>query len=321
MLSTILESANNGPIIEESETEVAENATPEKKVETPEKKEQQKPQDVEEAEDAAAMADPEKLPKNFRFRTEDPKTQRFLKLMKQNPDKTPDQLLELAGFAPAKASQPKEEAASDERAAYVETVVPTSQRITDAETKVSELTDKLKKAEENYEPTAGILSDLQDAKLDLREAKQDARAEAYEAQVFESSRQSSIAKAHELSKEASQAGTPQYEEIQREVAWLDQHKPDLLSSPDYPMEVLKRVAARRPDLFPNVVKRDTPVAQVKQPVKTAPPARPTGEVEVGGATAATNPPNAQEAARMLDDMSLEQLEAIANSTGTQGGRR
>jgi len=252
------------------------------------------------------------LAKNYRFRTEDPRMQKLLTLIRRNPDSNPVELAIQAGWEGPKATAAATEAQRQEQQQETKRETPPDSRVESAKQKVAELKTKLAEAEKNFESTAEIMDQLQDAKLDLRDAERQVQAEAQSEAHFTAQWQSAEAEAIKLAPETGKPNTPQYEEIQREVAFLESQNSEILNDPRGPLKVLQRVMARRPDLFP----KDKTVAKTTE-TKPAPQggARPTGQVESAATSAQPTALNSEQAARKIDDMSLEELQAIADMTG------
>lgn len=272
------------------------------------------------ADNADEYVDGKPLPKNFRF--SNPTQQKLALLMKQHPEASVTELARLAEGLPAAAPVPQNQTPPAEVVAPpVQETVDGDQRVKAQSDKIAVLLEQRKKAIADYdaEGQATIDEQLMDAKLDLRDVRQQVANEVAQLQHFEAQSDASKVMARSLCPETTQPGTPQFEEIQREIAFLESQRSPIMDRPDYPLEVLKRVAARSPALFPNVkMPYGTPVAAVPaQPVAQPPPARlANGQVESPGATAApTLTP--QSAAKAIEDMSLEELEAVSDISGTQ----
>lgn len=253
-------------------------------------------------------------PKNFRFHSEDPTERRFLRLLRQNPGANPIELARLAGYkgeATAAAPNP----------AQVEETQPTPQAdplkpFTD---KVAELKQKLKEAEASYSPTAEILDELQDAKLALRDAKEGFEMQTAAQADFARDYKAHRAEALKLCPESGQPGTPQAEEVRREILFLESTEPELFQNPDYPVKVLERVAKRRPELF-KLAPKAAPTTQTTPPPAGA--ARlATGAVESPSGVSAPTTFTPDAAAKKIDELSLEELEQLSNDTGEKAGRR
>lgn len=271
--------------------------------------------DDEDEETTGQPAVPQTTARNFRLHTEDPKLGTFLKTLKAvqatNPNVNPADVAALVGYA-----MPGAPAAA----------APAVQQSSEPDPRVQALRDQLAQIEKDIEQADTVEYDRKKVRdLQLEQARKERALErmeeAIEAQAvadaeFDAGFMAARAQASALCPEADQDGTPQYDLVFAEVARVKRTNPGLLDVPAYPLDILKRVAAKHPELFPKVVAKPAAVpvtvpALVAKPVpKGQPTSRPVGVVVAGSAPSLTI--DSSNAPAVLEALSTEQLIALAD---------
>lgn len=260
----------------------------------------------------------EKLPKNFRLHTENPQRSRFLKLLRQQPEANPIDLAKQVGYN-----------LSAETAAAAPAPTPATDLLQPLRDEIAGL--KSKKAELKAAYEFGQADDVNDQILEKTLELQRREDEVQEGQAFEEEYRGVYTEAREaaLTKypETATKGTPQFEEVQREVSFLERNEPGFFDDPNYPLELLVRLEKRRPDMFKGTTQVPPatptpavpPVQPVASPANARPPnaaARPVGEV-VPGSAGAVQPLSKDEAVKAIGEMSIEELEKLGDQIGTK----
>jgi hypothetical protein len=271
--------------------------------------------------DTIEEAGDERLPKNFRFHTENPQRSRYLKLLRQQPEANPIDLAVQAGYTP---SQAKVEAAA--AAAAPAPAVPAE--ITTLKDEIAAL--KAKKAEHKAAYEFGEADDVNDQILEktlkLQRREDEIEAEQAFQQEYQGQYVTARTQASQKYPDALKKGTPQFEEVVRERAYLEQTEPGFFDNPEYPTALIERLEKRRPDLFKGAAAPAPAGSQpaAPAPVVTPPPnarpnnaARPVGAV-VQGSEGSQTPLTKEATEAAIDDLSIEQLEALGDMVGTKG---
>jgi hypothetical protein len=266
----------------------------------------------------------EKLPKNFRFHTEDKQRSRYLKLLRQRPEANPIELAREAGYTLPTESTPAAPAAPTPP---VDTLQPLRKEIED-------LKAKKKTHREAYE--FDKVDEINETILEKTLELQRKETEIADEQAFETEYRETFAEARSeavrMYPDTGKKDTAQFEELSRERSYLEVHEPGFFDDPNYPLALIERLEKRRPDLFrgaapaaptpPAPVPPATPAAPTSTPPNAASPnkaARPVGAVEPA-TSGSTTPLTKEETVKKIEEMSPEELEALGDKIGTKNVR-
>jgi hypothetical protein len=257
-------------------------------------------------EDPNAPAVRRELPRNFRLHTQDPQRARFYQLLRQHPEANPGDLAREAGYGEAglpeaskteeAAQNPKHDA--DPRAALRETIADLAQRkracreAYDFE-QADALTEQLQAAQEELGQHEKHAAQAGETQAEFMAAYREARAEAttgHPALAQEGSRQNRLARLL--------------------VAAKEQQAPEFFEDPGYPLRLVRELEREFPDAFPRQAGDHAP--------RTTARSRPLGEAVAGTASGAREMSRAQ-LERQIDQLSAEQLLALAHKVGTPTG--
>lgn len=267
----------------------------------------------------------DKFTKNFRLHTTDPARSRFLKLLKAEPGANPIELAQRAGYTPP-ATAAAAPATAAPAAAPVQTIDAVLQPLRD---EIAALSAQKRTAREAYEfdKVDEIADQILEKRLALDRKQSELEQEASFQEEYDGGYQGAKAAAIAQYPDTGKRGTPQYEEIMRERAYLEQTEPGFFDDPQYPLELVKRLEVRRPDLFKSgaapaaapAAAAPVPAATVTPPSSAAAkqPARPVGAIAAGSETT-TTPLTKQTAIAEIDNLSPEELVALADMVGTKG---
>jgi hypothetical protein len=252
----------------------------------------------------------EEITRNFRFHTEDATMSAFLKLLKAEPGVNPVEAWKRAG---GKMPDAAEGATPETKAEPQEPSAPAQP---EPSGKVAELTAKLaglkaarKEARAAYEygQADDIQDQIDDAQRALTRAEFDAERDAVAESAYTTQLNAARAKVIAEFPSVNDPNSPLHQEMVRENAFLAQTNPGFFDSPEFPLELVKSVKARRPDLFaqaPKTGEPPKPAPKVVQPVLKDP----VGGVVPGDAGAA--PLDRTAALSAIDSLSPEQLDAL-----------
>lgn len=275
------------------------------------------------------MVDPatgEKLPKNIRFHTTDPKRSRFLKLLRSEEGINPIEAARRVGY---------ELPASEQAVAAAPVAPPASAQTIEESLKpqrdeIAALKEQKKAARTAYEfdKVDEIGDQILEKTLALDRKQSELEQQASYAEEYNVGYQSALGQAFEKYPDTGKRGTPQFEALMRERTYLEATEPGFFDNPDYPIVLLTRLEKSRPDLFKQAtaaapLPAPPAPAAVTPPPNAAPvlPARPVGQV-VAGAETATQPLTKQDTVKAIDEMTdPEEIEKLANLVGTQGTGR
>lgn len=272
----------------------------------------------------------ETLPKNFRFHVDnDPARARFLQLVRREPGANPIDLAVRAGYAlPTTATPAAAPAAA--AAAPAETIETTLKPMRD---EIDALQAQKKAAREAYEfdKVDEIADQILEKRLALEKTKADLEQQASYSEEYNSVKSAARAEAWAKYPDTRVPGTPQFEEVQREVAHLENVEAGFFDDPRYPIELLTRLEKRRPDLFKSgaapAPAAAAPAAAPAPSTVTPPPnaaaklpARPVGQV-AAGTEGSLQPLTKQATEQAIEEMTdPEEIAKLADLVGTPAGR-
>lgn len=283
---------------------------------------------------AGELDDTRPLAKNYRFQTNDPKRQKFLTLMRRNPDTDIVILAKQAGYTLPEGEKGKsgEEAEAAARAAanVVDPLQSQKDALAAIEAEYAALNTQIEEAETNYLPTGKLASQLATKAVERHAAKEALKqAEVTHAEQVEYLAQ--YTEENNAAKEAAfkdcpdltKKGTLPYRLMRAEMEEAEGENPRFLDDPQYPVLLLKRLRARYPTHFPAskaAVAGGKPVVQGNKP-PAGKPVREMGSIPAGNRGGTDQPLDAAALEKRIDEMSLEELEALGNQVGTQGGAK
>lgn len=243
------------------------------------------------------------LPRNFRFRTEDPQRARFYQLMRQHPDANPVDLARVAGYeADAGAPAEVEESVS-------EAATPEADPLESLRDEIAGLVREKRVCREAYEFDRAdeVGERLLDARLELERKTREVAATRVSQARYDSAYQDARSAAARLHPATAQPGTKQHRLVRMLVAAKEQEAPEFFADPAYPLQLLGELERDFPEAFPR-----------RSPAGGRGSSRPLGQA-VAGTTGGSRPSSRAQLDRQIDGLSAEQLFALANSIGTQPG--
>jgi hypothetical protein len=250
------------------------------------------------------------LARNFRLRAQDPQRAQFYQLLRQHPDANPADLARMAGYAgaapapdPAKNEEPKHDAARE------------ADPLQSLRDQVADLSRRKREHREAYEfDKADELGEqLLETRLELerkaREVAENHVAQAHYDAAYHEARNN----AAQLHPATVQAGSKQFRLVRMLVAAKEQEAPEFFADPAYPLHLLSELERDFPEAFPP--RRS---ATARRDVAARPPSRLVGQA-VAGTTGGSHATSRVELERQIENLSPEQLYALADAVGTQPG--
>lgn len=271
-----------------------------------------------EAEPIDDVTEGKPLPKNFRFHTEDPQRATYLRLLRQNPEGDPVALAIAAGYkVPGNAATPtapNPPAAPAPKQAEPPKPIPQLQPLRD---EIAKMEQEIKDANESFDygKASQLTIELGRKERQLDKAEQAHAHEASALAEYNAEVTQALGAVAQIHPQVSVEGTPQFEAVQREIAFLEAHHPNVLNDAgsEYPRVVIERLEKSHPLLFPRsaavIPGMPAPVASPKVA------ARPVGQTLP--ATGGPAPYTAETAAVDITKLTPDQLDELANSAGTQ----
>lgn len=276
-----------------------------------------KSEDEPEGEEEEPEQKEEKLARRVRITTDDPKKQKFLKLMRENPDADPIDLAKVAGY---KGPEAKEEAARVTEQPKEEKRVTVEEALKPLDDEITALEKQRDDALEAFEHSKAIklTEQITEKKMERREKAKDFVAQqewkrSYDAD-FKVAHQKAVGRYPDVAK----PGTRQFKLVKAEIARRLQDDPEFNQDPNFPNTVIDDLEKELPEIFnAKAAKPKGKTSPAETPPKTQlPPARKVmGKSTAPGSSTTEKPHSKAELNQMLDNLSPEELESLADEAG------
>jgi hypothetical protein len=246
------------------------------------------------------------LPRNYRFRTEDPQRARFYQLMRQHPEANPAELARLVGYAESTPPLSSGEAAPTAQPQEADPLQPLRDEI-------AALAQQKRRHREAYEfDKADELGErLLEARLQLEHKTREVAETRGQQTRYDAAYTDARDEAARLHPAAAQPGSRQFRLVRMLVAAKEQESPEFFNDPAYPLRLLGELERDFPESFPRGAGGRARVA-----ARPAAPSRLLGQTVAGHATSsqAIHPDHLEQ---QIDGLNAEQLFALAHAVGTR----